>query len=242
MLVVFYCEWIIPGQTGPYVSHSVFRSDTPGPYQPEWPRQHFHSRWNPEGAWTSITNRQGGQQFIKLHGAGKLCSSRDTPAVCHDGPQQTEACHVSSFYPAEMQGETLFAFILLSSPLPFPTPLSVPLSRIAWIRSRALKCFLNHKRAEVLLCLSCWQRDPCAACTHSSVVGSLFGVRLCNPFPDNYISRSVNHLDLFMIGELGEAFGSGHVQFSCSCSLKSTTRWSSFSPAVNKLNSTTSSL
>lgn len=132
-----------------------FRSDTPGRYQPERPRQHFHSRWNPEGAWSSITNREGSQQFIQLHGAGELCCARDTPAVCHDGPQQTEACHVSSFYPAEMQGETLFTFILLSSPLPFPTPLAVPLLRIAWIRSRALKCILNHKRTEVLLCLSC---------------------------------------------------------------------------------------
>lgn len=124
-----------------------------------------------------------------------------------------------------MQGETLFAFILLSSPLLFLTPFSVPLLRIAWIRSRALKCILNHKRTGMLLCLSCWQRDPCAACTHSSLLGSLFGVRLCNPFPDNCISGSVNHLDLSMIGELGEAFGSGHVQFSCSSrSLKSTTR------------------
>lgn len=34
----------------------------------------------------------------------------------------------------------LFAFILLRSPLFFPTPLSVTLSRIAWIKSRALKC------------------------------------------------------------------------------------------------------
>lgn len=124
-----------------------------------------------------------------------------------------------------MQGETLFAFILLSSPLPFPTPLSVPLSRLAWIRSWALKYILSQKKAEVLLCLSCCHRDPCAVCTHSSVLSSLFGVSLCNPFPDNYISRSVKHLDLFMIRELGEAFGSGHVQFSrSSCSLKSATR------------------
>lgn len=144
-----------------------------------------------------------------------------------------------------MQGEILFVFVLLSSPLPFPTPLSVTLSRIAWLRSRALKCIWctgSHKRPEVLLRLSCWHRDTCAASTRTSFAVSAFGVKLHNPFPDNRISRCGSHIDLIMIRELGEVCGNGHVWFSCfSCSLKNTTRWSSFSPAVNKWNSTMSS-
>lgn len=115
-----------------------------------------------------------------------------------------------------MQGEILFVFVLLSSPLPFPTPLSVTLSRIAWLRSRALKCIWctgSHKRAEVLLHLSCWHWDTCAASTHTFFAVSAFGVKLHNPFPDKRISRCGSHIDLIMIRELGEVCGNGHVRF-----------------------------
>lgn len=43
------------------------------------------------------------------------------------------------------------------------------------------------------------------------LLGSVFGVKLCNPFLYNHVFRSRSHIDLIMTRELGEVCGNGQV-------------------------------